>query len=184
MRPWRLRDLEAADLEQVAGAERELFGAEAWSLETLAAELRAATGCWGPADRRYLVAETGVPEAAGETTGKALIGYAGVWTGDGRGDADLLTIATVSAWRRRGVAGALLDVLSAHARQVGCRHLLLEVRESNTGAQRLYAGRGLKVISRRRRYYRHPTEDALVMRLDLEAPPENWLTGVSPNVGR
>lgn len=176
MRPWRLRELAAADLEQVARLERELFGAEAWSLRTLVGELDAATGQAGPADRRYLVAEATAPAGgeasaqAAQAPGSTLVGYAGVWTGDGRGDADLLTIATVSAWRRQGVAGALLDALSAHCRQAGCRRLLLEVRESNTAAQSLYAGRGFRTISRRRRYYHHPTEDALVMSLDLCAP--------------
>jgi [ribosomal protein S18]-alanine N-acetyltransferase len=38
------------------------------------------------------------------------------------------------------------------------------VRESNEPALRLYRSRGFEEISRRRRYYKSPVEDALVLR--------------------
>lgn len=175
-----------ADLPQVARLERELFGAEAWSQELLTAELAAAAGVRGPVDRRYLVAEAAATAAEtvpasgrpadgagpdgreGQGPGSGVVvGYAGVWTGDGQGAADLLTIATVPEHRRQGVARSLLEAAVACARAAGCPALLLEVRESNTAAQRLYLGRGFKPLGRRRRYYTAPVEDALVMRLNL-----------------
>ncbi|WP_167202400.1 ribosomal protein S18-alanine N-acetyltransferase [Actinomyces respiraculi] len=108
--------------------------------------------------------------AAREPGGAGLVGYAGLWYGDGRGDADLLTIATVPAARRRGVAALMLEHLLARARGQGCEHVLLEVRASNTGAQALYARHGFEVLGVRRRYYTGPEEDALVMRLRLGPP--------------
>ena len=160
----RLRPMTGADLGVVARLEAELFGAEAWSPRTLMHELRSAAGA--AADRHYIVAERIGPEGAAGTR-DALVGYAGLWFGDGRGDADLLTIATVPEARRLGVGGAMLDALIERARSAGCGAVLLEVRASNGGARRLYTGRGFTVIGTRRRYYLAPVEDAVVMRLEL-----------------
>ncbi|MGK2348854.1 ribosomal protein S18-alanine N-acetyltransferase [Actinomyces sp. W5033] len=165
----RLRPMTEADLPHVARLEAGLFGAEAWSAALLANELAAAGG--PGADRAYAVVEEleqpGTSVAAGRG---ALLGYAGLWYGDGRGDADLLTIATAPQARRRGVATRLLDHLLSQARRQGCEHVLLEVRASNTGAQALYTRHGFEVLGVRRRYYTCPEEDALVMRLRLGPP--------------
>ena len=177
----RLRPMGRHDLGAVARAEARLFGAEAWSPALLRTELAAASG--PGADRCYVVVERAAeggsarPGAgrmddagdAGGAGGGELLGYAGLWFGDGAGDADLLTIATLPAARRRGVATAMLTRLVGRARQAGCGAVLLEVRVSNTGAQALYRRHGFVPIGRRRRYYLAPVEDALVMRVDIGA---------------
>lgn len=172
-----LRPMGWLDVPAVAAAEEALFGAEAWSPALLRTELAAASG--PAADRYYLVAER-MPRMSGRGSagagadsaldgvnapGGELLGYAGLWFGDGAGDADLLTIATLPAARRRGVATAMLTRLVERARQAGCGAVLLEVRVSNTGAQALYRRHGFVPIGRRRRYYLAPVEDALVMRV-------------------
>lgn len=164
-----LRPLREADLAAVAALETALFGAEAWSAGVLAAELEAALD--PQADRVYVVVEgprpptrDGAPE---DGVRRDLLGYAGLWFGDGRGDADLLTIATVPAARRGGLATAMLTHLLDEARRRGCEHVLLEVRRSNTAAQALYERHGFEVLGVRRRYYTGPDEDALVMRRRL-----------------
>ena len=53
------------------------------------------------------------------------------------------------------------------ARARGVEAVYLEVRESNAAAQRMYAHRGFSRVGRRRRYYRRPEEDALILRLVL-----------------
>ena len=156
----RLRPLRAADLEEVARLEAGLFGGEAWSEDLLARELARSGGAG--ADRRYVVVEEW-PDGGG-----GILGYAGVWLGDGRGDADLLTIATVPRARRRGLAAAMLRELIGLARAAGCRAVLLEVRVSNDAARALYARHGFTTAGQRRRYYTAPVEDALVMRLPLD----------------
>ena len=176
-----LRPMGWLDVPAVAAAEEALFGAEAWSPALLRTELAAASG--PAADRYYLVAER-MPRMSGRGSagagadsaldgvnapGGELLGYAGLWFGDGAGDADLLTIATLPAARRRGVATAMLTRLVGRARQAGCGAVLLEVRVSNTGAQALYRRHGFVPIGRRRRYYLAPVEDALVMRVDIGA---------------
>ena len=94
-----------------------------------------------------------------------------MWVGDGAGDADLLTIATIPQARRRKVASRLLTELVDTARRAGCRAVLLEVRASNTAAQSLYAAHGFTRIGLRRRYYQAPQEDAVVMRALLRPAP-------------
>lgn len=169
--PGRLREMRADDLDAVAALETELFGGEAWSPALLGAELAASQG--EGADRSYVVVESGGAQGGGADgaddadDGRAILGYAGLWFGDGRGDADLLTIATAARARRRGLARLMLDHLIHQARGTGCGAVLLEVRASNEAAQALYLSRGFEPIGRRRRYYSAPTEDAVVMRLAL-----------------
>jgi len=189
--PARLREMRADDLDVVAALEAELFGGEAWSPALLGAELAASQG--EGADRRYVVVESenaegegahdsdgadGAGGAGGADGGRAILGYAGLWFGDGRGDADLLTIATAARARRRGLARLMLDHLIHQARGTGCGAVLLEVRASNEPAQALYLARGFEPIGRRRRYYSAPTEDAVVMRLAL--PGTARASGVGP----
>jgi len=171
----------AGDLEAVARLESELFGAEAWSRNLLAAELAASHGPM--ADRRYVVVESEESDGDGDADeaadraagagphGPRLLGYAGLYHAGGLTSADLLTIATIPAARGRGIASLMLTELVSTAREVSCPDVLLEVRQSNEAAQRLYARHGFVPIGRRRRYYQAPPEDAVVMRLTLRRRP-------------
>lgn len=51
-------------------------------------------------------------------------------------------IAVLHAWRGRAVADALLDAVTARARQLGCCRVTLEVRDDNAPARRVYARNG------------------------------------------
>ena len=166
-----LREMTEEDLDTIARLEGELFGAEAWSRGLLNLELEA---CRGPqADRRYVVAESegadhaASPSAGAGLNGPRLLGYAGLYHASGLTSADLLTIATIPVARGRGIASLMLTELVSTAQQAGCPDVLLEVRQSNEAAQRLYTGHGFVPIGRRRRYYQAPPEDAVVMRLTL-----------------
>ena len=177
----RLREMAAGDLETIARLESELFGAEAWSRDLLAAELAASHGPM--ADRRYVVVESEESDGDGDADdaadraagagphGPRLLGYAGLYHAGGLTSADLLTIATIPAARGRGIASLMLTELVSTAREVGCPDVLLEVRQSNEAAQRLYTRHGFVPIGRRRRYYQAPPEDAVVMRLTLRPRP-------------
>ena len=171
-RASRVREMAAEDLEAVARLEGELFGAEAWSRDLLAAELKASHG--PRADRRYVVVESDAADHAADRdggVGPRLLGYAGLYHAGGLSGADLLTIATIPSARGRGIASLMLIELVSTAREVGCPDVLLEVRQSNEAAQRLYARHGFVTIGRRRRYYQAPPEDAVVMRLTLRPRP-------------
>ena len=171
----RVREMAAEDLEAVARLEGELFGAEAWSRDLLAAELKVSHG--PRADRRYVAVESDAADHAADRDGGVgldgprLLGYAGLYHAGGLSGADLLTIATIPSARGRGIASLMLIELVSTAREVGCPDVLLEVRQSNEAAQRLYARHGFVTIGRRRRYYQAPPEDAVVMRLTLRPRP-------------
>ncbi|EPF53442.1 ribosomal protein S18-alanine N-acetyltransferase [Neisseria meningitidis] len=80
-------------------------------------------------------------------------------------ESELHLIATAPAYRRRGVASALLEYWFAHLPE-GTQRLLLEVRAGNIGAQTLYAAHGFSIAGRRKNYYRTAdgkTEDAVLM---------------------
>ncbi|GGO96522.1 GNAT family N-acetyltransferase [Actinomyces gaoshouyii] len=183
----RLREMRAGDLDAVAALEAELFGGEAWSPALLSAELAASQG--QGADRHYIVVEDAADRADsaesadGADGSGAILGYAGLWIGDGRGDADLLTIATAARARRLGLARAMLAHLIDRARGAGCGAVLLEVRASNDAAQALYLSRGFTPVGRRRRYYSAPTEDAVVMRLALSGPGHQTTGGADRTAG-
>ncbi|MBE6714650.1 MAG: ribosomal-protein-alanine N-acetyltransferase [Ruminococcaceae bacterium] len=78
-------------------------------------------------------------------------------------EADLANIATLPELRRQGIGGALLDETLEISRSGGVFRAFLEVRESNESARALYSSRGFIEIGKRRRYYRNPTEDAILM---------------------
>jgi ribosomal-protein-alanine N-acetyltransferase len=84
----------------------------------------------------------------------------------GRLAADELHINNVAvreAYRRSGVATALLSRLLEAARGYRALRAFLEVRAGNTAAQALYERCGFSVVGRRRNYYPAPPDDALIM---------------------
>lgn len=89
-------------------------------------------------------------------------GYAVMWfTENG---AQLGNLAVAEAHRRRGLGRRLvLTALAAARSSDSGGYLVLEVRESNEAAIRLYRGLGFRLLGRRSEYYRSPPEDALVM---------------------
>jgi ribosomal-protein-alanine N-acetyltransferase len=85
------------------------------------------------------------------------------------GSAELLNLAVTPERRRRGIGQALLEAGLAVVRNRGGREIFLEVRASNAAAQSLYLGHGFRPAGRRRGYYQKPSEDALVLHLELPA---------------
>ena len=80
------------------------------------------------------------------------------------GEADMMNIAVSPDYRRRGVAKLLLQALQQSLAAQEVYSLTLEVRRSNEPAIALYAKDGFVQVGCRKNYYRHPTEDALILR--------------------
>jgi ribosomal-protein-alanine N-acetyltransferase len=78
-------------------------------------------------------------------------------------DWHIMNLAVDSAWRRRGIAGLLLEDFLARSAGGRERGYTLEVRRSNEGAIRLYEQFGFRPRGVRRGYYLDDHEDALVM---------------------
>jgi ribosomal-protein-alanine N-acetyltransferase len=78
-------------------------------------------------------------------------------------EAEILNLAVARAWRRRGIGRWLIETILDRAASAGVRRVFLEVRESNAGACAFYRCLGFVEIGRRRGYYSHPVEDALLL---------------------
>lgn len=82
-------------------------------------------------------------------------------------EAELLNLAVQPAWQKQKVALQLLQQACKLVFAAGAQSFFLEVRPSNERALRLYYRMGFVELYRRRNYYSQPTEDAIVMKLDL-----------------
>jgi len=69
-------------------------------------------------------------------------------------EAEILTIATATAMRRKGQGRALLSAVMPALKDQGITQLFLEVAEDNIAAQALYKACGFTPIGRRPAYYR------------------------------
>ena len=152
-----LRLASAADIDAVLRIERASF-ADPWSRASFEAALNLER-------MRFLVADEAGGGEAGESSSR-VIGY--VIALLLMEEAEIANLAVVPEVRGRGIGGRLLDQVSADAAVVGVQTLYLEVRESNVAARALYESRSFAHVGRRRAYYRHPVEDALVLRRDLD----------------
>lgn len=79
----------------------------------------------------------------------------------GPGESEILNLAVDPAFRRLGLARAMLE----GALEAAPGDWFLEVRESNAAARRFYSGAGFREVARRARYYQDNGEAAVVMRL-------------------
>ncbi|WEV58261.1 ribosomal protein S18-alanine N-acetyltransferase [Bifidobacterium sp. ESL0728] len=179
-------------LEAACKLETELFGAQAWDLQTLRHEA-------ADTSRIYLADVVDVndvgddaessdvidtTDSADATEGNVRLvqksikptqpvmddeimrGYVGMWHADG--EAEILTIGVAKRFQRKGIAKNLLDRLIQYARLYDVRRIKLEVRVDNEPAKRLYRSRGFTDIGLLRHYYQPGGVDATQMVLDLE----------------
>jgi ribosomal-protein-alanine N-acetyltransferase len=75
---------------------------------------------------------------------------------------EIENVVVARLFLHQGIADELMRCLIARAAKAGASRLLLEVRESNNPARRLYEKHGFRLEGRRFRYYRDPTENALL----------------------
>jgi ribosomal-protein-alanine N-acetyltransferase len=101
--------------------------------------------------------------------GGVTVGYAGLMLAGE--DAHVTTIAVDPAWHRNKIGSRLLLNLARQAIARGAKHLTLEVRVSNTGAQAMYRQFGFSPAGIRKNYYVETNEDAVIMWADnIDAP--------------
>lgn len=131
-------------LTQVLAIEREVFSGDPWTEEQFWSELAQDT-------RSYVVALDGAD----------VVAFAGLFVLPP--DADVQTVAVAPSHQGRGLARTMLEQLVSQAEVHGVTHTLLEVREDNESALRLYGRMGFEQISRRPGYYADGT-DALILR--------------------
>jgi len=138
-----IRRLQLKDLAEIERIERESY-ATPWSRSMFASELAKPTSI-----------------CLGAFEGEDLVGYivnsryVDAW--------HVMNLAVANAYRRRGIASALLERMFEVTATDPRRGYTLEVRVSNTGAIRLYEQLGFEPRGIRRGYYTDNREDALIM---------------------
>lgn len=141
-----IRDFNVADMPQIANIAQESFTSP-WSINSFLAEYENPQSI-------FKVAET-ENEIIGYILVRVVID-----------EAEILSLAIKTQFRRKGVASALIKdvILKLRDRVKVC---YLEVRISNTEAINLYKKLGFREYGIRKSYYTAPQEDALIMKIDL-----------------
>lgn len=148
----QLRRLERSDLDVVEAIERESYPTP-WSRSMFEAELRKPSSL-----------AIGAFTKDDELAGFAFVSrYVDAW--------HVMNVAVAHAYRRRGIASALLHRLFEVTASDPRRGYTLEVRVSNVGAIQLYERLGFEARGLRRGYYTDNREDALIMWRDALPTP-------------
>lgn len=106
-----------------------------------------------------------------------VVGYAGLQVVLDEGY--ITNVAVRPECRRQGIAGKLLQVFLDFAQGNHLAFLTLEVRASNYDAIALYGSRGFRSVGRRKNYYEHPKEDAIIMTKEFTYGVETGDTGTA-----
>ena len=150
----RIVPMNADHLDEVAELERICFSVP-WSRNMLAEELDNLLSA-------FLVALDDSDK---------VVGYAGVQVILDEGY--ITNVAVRPECRRQGIAAKLLQVFLDFAKANQLAFLTLEVRASNYDAIALYGSRGFRSVGRRKNYYEHPKEDAIIMTKEFEYETES-----------
>jgi ribosomal-protein-alanine N-acetyltransferase len=120
---------------------------------------------WSP---RFFLQELQVScarSSLAESADGKILGYVLFWLLPD--EVDVHNIAVRTEYRRRGIGRMLLNQVLAEARRRRASRVTLEVRHSNTAAQKLYQSFGFVITGVRKGYYSDNGEDALAMALQL-----------------
>ncbi len=147
-----VRTADAEDLARVLEIESACATAPHWS----EAEYRRIVLGEGDVRRSLLVAELG-DRVIGFAVGAVVAGVG-----------ELESVAVDPAMRRCGAGKALCAAIVAWCRAEAAGTVELEVRACSDGARRLYERMGFIEVGRRRGYYETPTDDAVLMRLEVD----------------
>ncbi len=155
-----LRRLTEADLESVAAIESACFS-DPWSPAVLAGTL-SANGSFA------LIAELD-----GAVCGYLFANFLGSISCESGAaesekaelpcECELQNIAVSPAFRRKGIAASLLCALIEQCEKNDCSRIMLEVREKNAAARKLYCAFDFFEVGVRKNYYTNPKENAVLM---------------------
>ena len=143
------RDAHAFDLPIFVSLDKELFPYSPWTAGQYKEELSSPT-------RHFVVA---IDEA------NSIIGYAGVFA-PGATEADILTVGVIPEHRGKGIAKALMALITDWAIAQGSTAMMLEVKTGNDDAIGMYESLGYLKLNIRKDYFGSGL-DAQVMRLEL-----------------
>lgn len=148
-----IRRADAEDLAEILSLERVCHGAPHWA-EDIWRELLS------PAPAAMVRRAVFVAKMDDELVGFVVVGGLDEVV-------ELESVAVVESRRGQGIGKALCRSGMAWARELGARRMELEVRASSDGVLAMYRSLGFREVGRRRRYYREPEEDAVLMDVSL-----------------
>lgn len=90
-----------------------------------------------------------------------IIGYVCLWKI--LDEIQISNIAVCPERRRRGIGEEMMQRILKMTKEQDYRRISLDVRISNKAAINLYQKFGFREAGRRKNYYRHPQEDALIL---------------------
>jgi ribosomal-protein-alanine N-acetyltransferase len=143
-----LRPMIVEDLEQVVEIEKASMRSP-WSKELFEEELKRDIA-------RYFVGEID----------NQIVGYMGYW--EAPQEAHIINLAIGPDFRQKGLGFEMMEYCLRFAYNKGARLATLEVRESNTAAQKLYEKMNFRTVAIRKKYYSDNQENAVVMIRELE----------------
>lgn len=94
-----------------------------------------------------------------------ILGYAGIQKVLDEGY--VTNIAVTKSARGKGIGKSLVEALISFAEKQNLSFISLEVRESNALAISLYTKCGFRNMGKRKNFYQHPTEDAIIFTKEL-----------------
>ena len=150
MGPWTIERLTGADQVDAVLAIEEASFTNPWTREMYVTELE----------------NKGLAHCVLAKDGIEPVGFCSFWRIVD--ELHINNLAVAPGRRRQGIGSALLRHVLREGTRTGAARATLEVRESNEAARKLYAARGFGEVARRAKYYRHPVEDALVLRLAMQ----------------
>jgi ribosomal-protein-alanine N-acetyltransferase len=139
----------AFDLPVFVSLDKELFPYSPWSASQYKEEFSSPT-------RHFVVAVD---------ADQNIIGYAGVFA-PGATEADILTVGVVPEHRGKGIAKALMALITNWAKEQGTTAMMLEVKTDNLQAIGLYESLGYSRLNIRKDYF-GAGRDAQVMQFEL-----------------
>ena len=111
-------------------------------------------------DTIFLVCE--ITENATKT---CVAGYMGLYLSFD--EASVTNVAVLPCFRKKGYGEALVEAAKQKAKVAGAECIFLEVRQSNVPAISLYKKLGFEELGIRKKFYEHPIEDAIIMKVGI-----------------
>jgi ribosomal-protein-alanine N-acetyltransferase len=156
-----IRLARADEIDAIVHLDRTLDTLPHWP----AAEYRTAIAGHDPQRLRCLFVADRVSDRGSQIVGLA-VGRVDHIAGEYSGELESVGVA-LSA-QRRGIGRELCLKVIDWCQSKGASHVDLEVRSRSAGPISLYGQLGFAVAGKRRNYYRDPSDDAILMRLDLK----------------
>ena len=82
-------------------------------------------------------------------------------------EASVTNVAVSPEFRKKGYGEALVTAAKEFAKEAGIESIFLEVRQSNAPALSLYKKLGFEELGIRKKFYEHPVEDAIIMKVGI-----------------